>query len=385
MDTKLLGSCSFAGFAIIALVTHLAGASTETFGKLTPVAGFDRQVYSFSRHDQVVHKLTAKPNSELGKSIATKAPDIAPTKALTSAAASQNRLQKALESSWSVFDSTLAKPSQTIKRAKAFAHTPIVGFLQPQGFTRLPWQTLATHALIHQKAPKPKQFLVMIDPGHGGTDPGAKAHNGLLEKNLTLDIARRARLFLTEIDGIDVVLSREHDHGLSRLARVERIKRSGADMVISLHFNHLPQTDVTLVESFYAGPENISQSLFSQRASNQQSLRRASHSRPIDLSFTKGSERLARTLQRRVFSEVSHGNDSVMDAGIKRDTLFVLTRSFKPGALIEMTALSNIREAEKLLDDDYKNRLAAALVDGIRQYRDSLITNPLPNDADVGA
>jgi len=93
-----------------------------------------------------------------------------------------------------------------------------------------------------------ERFIVMIDPGHGGSDPGAKAPNGLLEKDITQDIAQRARLFLSEIHDLDVLMTREGDTGLSRQARVNRIKASGADLVVSLHFNHLPQSNVTLVE-----------------------------------------------------------------------------------------------------------------------------------------
>jgi len=278
----------------------------------------------------------------------------------------------------------------SVKALTHFAHPRITGFLNPAGFSRPRWQALGNYRLIEDQQADVERFVVMLDPGHGGTDPGAEAHNGLLEKELTLDIARRVRLFLSEFNNLEVILTREHDHGLSRQARVNAIRRSQADMVVSLHFNHLPQTDITLVESFYAGPDNIAQSQEHQRQAASDSaanphLTKTSSSNPVDTGFTKGSARLATTLQQRVYSEVSFENPDVDNAGVKQETLFVLTRSFTPGVLIELTCLSNVQEAEKLDSEDYRNRLAAALADGIRSYQESLERSPLDTLTNIGA
>lgn len=222
-------------------------------------------------------------------------------------------------------------------------------------------------------------FVVMLDPGHGGSDPGAEATNGLLEKELTRDIAERTQRFLSEVPGVRVVLTRDGDEGLSRQRRVDRIRDSGADLVLSLHFNHLPQQDVALVESYYAGPENIAESLAVQ---HDQGLISVSAMSAVDTTFTEGSARLARYVQRRVFGEVSHANPSATDAGVKRDTLFVLTRSFVPGALVELSCVSNPGEAERLASPLYRARLAAALADAVRDYRRSVAERPL-GDIDV--
>lgn len=283
-------------------------------------------------------------------------------------------------SSLNLDDSQIAGASRVnvVKALTRFTNPDITGFLKPAGFQRPAWQQLDTPGLLENDVVKEPAFVVMLDPGHGGVDPGAKAHNGLLEKDLTLDIARRVRLFLSEFSDMEIKLTREHDNGLSRHARVSAIRQSKADMVISLHFNHLPQTDVTLVESYYAGPENIAESQASQQAARQPAgLQRTGAARSSDdLSFTQGSKRLAHTLQQRVFNEVSYENSQADNAGVKQETLFVLTRSFTPGVLIELTCISNINEAEKLNTEDYRNRLAAALADGIRSYRDSVEQSP---------
>jgi len=246
--------------------------------------------------------------------------------------------------------------------------------LSPGGFERPRWRSF-DHVGPRATVPRTDgaRFVVAIDPGHGGSDPGAEGPNGLLEKHLTLDIARRIRLFLSEFDDIEVVLTRERDRGLSRRTRVAAVRESGADLFVSLHFNHLPQREITLVESFYAGPENIADS----RARRRSALGRAADELSPELAFTRGSERFAEFAQRRVFDEVGRHNGSALDAGIKRDTLYVLTRSYTSGALIELTCLSNTEEAERLTDERYRDRLAAGLADAIREYRHSLETRPI--------
>lgn len=238
---------------------------------------------------------------------------------------------------------------------------------------------LATPVVIADESPASEQpsedrFIVMFDPGHGGSDPGAVATNGLTEKELTLDIAQRAELFLGEISDIEVKMTRKGDTGLSRQNRVRRIKHSGADMVVSLHFNHLPQSNITLVESFYASRDNILESRALQREAGAP-LKTADDE--LDLGFTEGSARLANLVQNRVFSEVASRRATAIDAGTKADTLFVLTRSFIPGALVELTCISNPAEAERLNTEAYRNQLAAAIADAVRDYRDSLKDRPL--------
>jgi len=283
--------------------------------------------------------------------------------------------------------SVAVSAGQLLKAATAHRH--LHGFkamLRPDGFYRGSWQDMTFNENLGVVRPDVEPFVVVIDPGHGGTDPGAKGHNGLLEKDLTLDIARRVRLFLTEVDNIDVQLTRHHDYGLSRQSRVDAIKRSAADMVISLHFNHLPQTDVNLVESYYAGRQNIERSLAAQKRILQGELQHANgREDTTDLDFTDGSVRLAKTLQQHIFTEVSFDNDHVQNAGVKQETLFVLTRSFAPAALIEISCLSYAEEAERLESDDYRNRLAAAIVDGIRSYHDSIQRTPLHTRDSLGA
>ncbi|MEE9322702.1 MAG: N-acetylmuramoyl-L-alanine amidase [Granulosicoccus sp.] len=332
-----------------------------------------------------------------------KRPTVLPQKNMPAPQVSQapkNSVIKLMDFHGTSLTNTAARPRQQIDfQQGSEPRYHFVSLLQPLGFKRKSWHSFdaiqpgdavatATPTLTEvpslpeevtsQVAAKTaNRFVIMLDPGHGGSDPGSEAHNGLLEKELTLDIAKRAQLFLSEIDGIDVLLTRDEDTGLSRQSRVNAVRRSQADLMVSLHFNNLPQRNITLVESFYAGPKNIAESQAFQRSHSSASRFLPVADSDTDMGFTLGSARLANMLQRRIFAEVSHANPAASNAGVKQDTLFVLTRSFTPGVLIEMTCLSNELEATRLADENYRNRLAAALVDGIRNYRASLAAAPL--------
>jgi len=156
---------------------------------------------------------------------------------------------------------------------------------------------------------------------------------------------------------------------MSRRDRVHKVKKSNADMFVSLHLNHLPQTDVNLVETFYAAPHNIRESIEKQRTDNHiGGLVETTAIMNPNLAFTYGSKQLASIMQKRVFDEVNSNNPHTDNAGVKEDTLYILTRSFTPGALIELSCLSNVKEAERLNNPAYRQKLATALANGIRDY-----------------
>lgn len=206
---------------------------------------------------------------------------------------------------------------------------------------------------------------IMLDPGHGGSDPGTVGANGLLEKHLTLDIAQRVQHLLAEHPHIDVVLTRQDDKGYSRTVRMLKVQATQPDILLSLHFNNLPQKNLTLVESFYAARNNIRES--ESGRSSRISLA-ARHSRDAGYPFVNESRRLADLLQSHLFNQVSQDNPSAINAGTKADTLFMLTRSYLPATLIELTCLSNSSEERRLMTSKYRQEIAVALAKGILEY-----------------
>lgn len=245
-------------------------------------------------------------------------------------------------------DSVFGAPNRALDTTKIAAEKP-----QPEKTT--PKQVANVSGTLDKD-----RLVVVLDPGHGGIDPGSEAPNGLVEKVLTLDMAKRVELFLSEIENVDVVMTRTKDVGMSRQNRVNKIKAVNADVVVSLHFNHLPQTDINLVETFYADRHNIIESLTKQKKSPGS----------VNLDYTNASRTLAHIMHNKVFNEVANANapGAVIDAGVKRETLFVLTRSSTPGVLLELTCISNPAEADRLATPEYRDQLAASIADGLRDY-----------------
>ncbi len=219
---------------------------------------------------------------------------------------------------------------------------------------------------------------MVLDPGHGGTDPGSVGHNGLLEKILTLEIANRVRDLLRSHPGIQVKLTRETDRGFSRDNRVRHIQAAQGDLLVSLHLNNLPQKDLTVVETFYADRDNIIESEIEREAirdanakQSRGMLKVAGNPLP-DYTFTQQSKRIAELLQRHIYSEVVRNNPAAVDNGVKTDTLYTLTRSRIPAALIELTCLSNKSEEQRLKSADYRQKISVSIAEALIEYFASL-------------
>ncbi len=185
---------------------------------------------------------------------------------------------------------------------------------------------------------------VIIDPGHGGVDPGASA-NGLLEKDLNLDISLLLSNYLTSF-GYDCVLTRSDDVLLfdsnineSRKKqdlynRVHLAESYNNAYFVSIHMNKFPQTDCKGFQAFYSNNNKSSKALAESLQSNILPLQPQNH------------------------RAVKNGTDSI----------YVLEHLKMPAVLIECGFLSNYEEAELLKTDDYKMALALSIYCGIAEY-----------------
>ena len=217
--------------------------------------------------------------------------------------------------------------------------------------------------------------VIVVDPGHGGIDPGTQGQDGLLERELTLDIAKRLQTLASLHSDIDIVLTRDDGTGLSRAERIGKVTDSGADLLLSLHFNHLPQSNVTLVESYYADPR---MALQASALRNKEPLvaqatpannRNLKADNPAEMAAI--SKSFATHMQSGVFRAVQGRNPLAIDAGVKRQSLYLLTQSGLPGALVELTCLSNPQEESRLRTEQYRNELAHSLMQSLRKFVDS--------------
>lgn len=215
---------------------------------------------------------------------------------------------------------------------------------------------------------------IVIDPGHGGRDPGAIGPTGIYEKDVTLDIAKRLRDRLADHGNYEVFLTREADETLALRERVEIAKARQADLFISVHINHLPVEPLTVVETYYFGPHSDQQSMELARYENRGSGYTMGAFKNIienigDTLKQQESKRLARSIQRSLVTNLEARTDRDIDNwGIKTAPFVVLLGVDAPSVLAEVTSLSNREEAERLATEAYREQIAAYLEHGIVRY-----------------
>ena len=181
------------------------------------------------------------------------------------------------------------------------------------------------------------RFKVVIDPGHGGPDPGAVGIGGLRETDVVLDVSLQLARLL-QARGVQVLMTRTSEVDVDLPPRVSLANGSGADAFISLHANALSMArpDVNGIESFYFAGAGTS----------------------------ARAQQLAESVQRQMMA-ISTGTP---DRGVRTARFFVIRRTTMPSTLVEMGFVTGRVDAARLADPDYRRRMALALAAGILDY-----------------
>jgi len=189
-----------------------------------------------------------------------------------------------------------------------------------------------------------KQYIIVIDPGHGGRDPGKVGINNSLEKDINLSIAFKLKNLLEQND-IVVIMTREEDIGLYSETdtnkknadlnhRVDLIHNGGADLAISIHQNSFGEEYVKGAQVFY----------YAQSAQGK---------------------KLAEITQTQLIETIADGNHRKAKAN---DNYYMLKKTTCPFVIVECGYLSNIKEAELLTDDEYQEKMAWGIHLAILQF-----------------
>ncbi len=221
-----------------------------------------------------------------------------------------------------------------------------------------------------------KQHIIVIDPGHGGKDPGCTGKGGTLEKIVVLSVAKKLKNKL-DANGFKTYLTRSNDNFLKLADRAEFAEKKHADLFISLHANANPSRD-TKGFSIYT---------LSEKASDEEAQKLADSENAADKIDVNGFEQFSKdirvalsSLQQRAVAELSeeYANGcakSMNRASIEqlkgpavRHAPFAVLRSTVPGALIELGHLSNKNEEKLLKSDSHQNKLVEAIVKSINSY-----------------
>jgi N-acetylmuramoyl-L-alanine amidase len=213
---------------------------------------------------------------------------------------------------------------------------------------------------------------VVVDPGHGGLDPGAIGVGGLREKEVTLRVAQALGQRL-EAQGFRVVHTRDGDRTLSLEERTAIAESVDGDVFVSIHANAAPRRSVHGIETYYLDENHERHALNLAARENGiphrevNVLQRTLAKLHIE-EVSPRSQRLAALLQDQVVSGLPHGSRP-NDLGVKKGPFYVLFLSNMPAALIEVGFLTNQDEARRLRDDRYLEQIAQEIARGVERYR----------------
>jgi N-acetylmuramoyl-L-alanine amidase len=224
---------------------------------------------------------------------------------------------------------------------------------------------------IEPTAPQIAPFaMVVIDPGHGGQDSGT-IKNGIVEKDLTLDMAHRVERHLQE-RGLVVALTRADDTYVSLPDRATMANNQPEAIFVSIHFDDAGRSAATGIETYYAAhPVSLPEEI----ASWLPFLRRTS-AEPPNLE----SQSLAASIQEALVARTQASN-----RGTRPQQFFVIVNVRHPAVLVEGGFLTNKDEVVRLANVDYREQMAAGIADGIIQYRDKLAGKETPLTVDMPA
>jgi N-acetylmuramoyl-L-alanine amidase len=217
---------------------------------------------------------------------------------------------------------------------------------------------------------------VVVDPGHGGRDPGATGVGGLREKDVNLSIAKRLAKRLKS-RGFQVILTRNDDRSLSLEERTAIAESAGGDVFISIHANASRRSKTRGIEIYTldASHERHSLDVVSREngvpASKLDPLQRALAKLRVD-EVASNSERLAGLVHANVIAGARKNKRSLPDLGLKKGPFYVLFMSSMSSVLVETGFLTNKRDAKLLRSAKYQRELADEITRGVDQYRSQM-------------
>ncbi|MBN2371454.1 MAG: N-acetylmuramoyl-L-alanine amidase, partial [Vicinamibacteria bacterium] len=255
-------------------------------------------------------------------------------------------------------------------------------------------KTEASRASIDRTAPTParpnssgsfslvRQFglgvrRIVIDPGHGGHDPGTVGRSGLQEKDLVLDVSLRVARLVRERLGVDVVMTRSTDVFVPLEERTAIANAREADLFLSIHANSSRSRQARGIETYYLN--------FAVDAHAEEVAARENAISPAtvkDLSalvkaITQNSKiqesrDFASSVQRGMIQQLRSENLRIPDRGVRRAPFYVLLGARMPSILVEIAFVSNDVEERLLKTSRYRNEIALGILEGVATYIEAL-------------
>ena len=213
---------------------------------------------------------------------------------------------------------------------------------------------------------------IIIDPGHGGKDPGAMAF-GLKEKDIVLKVAKKVKRLLRKRYNYEVALTRKTDIFIPLEERTALANTSGADLFVSIHVNAHPNKATRGIETFYLNLATNGEAMRVAARENATSTHNISEMQHILTDLMQNSKilessRLARFVQTSLISGLRKDNYTVKDHGVKKAPFYVLIGAQMPAVLVEISFITNPMEAKRLKKDSFLSEIADQIAAGISAY-----------------
>ena len=265
-----------------------------------------------------------------------------------------------------------AVPSQVVSTAKT-PPSDAIGALSANNIA----QTPESEAPLDSPKPLDKSAVpltikrIVIDPGHGG-ESGAISDSGVMEKEITLDVALRLRRLMGK-EPYEVLLTRQSDQLVPLDKRVEFANGNKGDLFISIHVNSMEPKSIRALETYYVGPTDDPATLKLASIENKDSGYSLSDYKQIlekiyvDARHEE-SRTLAKTIQAQLHHSLKTANPHLENRGIKSAPFVVLIGTQMPAILVEISVLSNDEEVKLLTKEQYRENIALALLQGIKNY-----------------
>ncbi|MGE0679395.1 MAG: N-acetylmuramoyl-L-alanine amidase [Candidatus Binatia bacterium] len=219
-------------------------------------------------------------------------------------------------------------------------------------------------------------LTIMLDPGHGGKDPGAIGAGRVSEKDVVLAISKRVGRKLTARLPVKVLYTRSSDVFIPLEERIAKANAAQADLFVSVHANASTNADLQGVETYYLNNTNDRATI--RLASLENGLRPGGNSRNDSLSFLlsdliqSGKEEdsiaLANHLQESIVTRVRKQYSSVRNLGVKKGPFYVLVGAHMPCVLVETAFLTHAVEGRYVARPEYQEALAEGLFLGIARF-----------------
>ena len=218
---------------------------------------------------------------------------------------------------------------------------------------------------------------IVLDPGHGGHDTGTVGPEGLREKDLVLDVAKRLGALIEQRMGSEVIYTRTDDTFVPLERRTEIANEAKADLFLSIHANSSPMRSAAGVETYYLSFTTSRTALDVAARENAGSQETVYDLQDLLQKIAlkdkvEESRDFAARVQTALFAQSSKNNPKAKDRGIKKAPFVVLIGANMPSVLAEIGFISNAHDESTMKRGEYRERMAEALFKGVSGYASTL-------------